>query len=121
MFSGAGCQTRVYDKDTSQMERSLEWFETTLSQDVEDGFLSADEAQKKRALVTMHADMQSALDGAFYIQESTSEEIKVKQLVFSEIDHIAPPTAIIASSSSGLDINRIAAGLPGISRYSTAT
>src|SRR5918994_7852583 len=46
--------------------------------------------------------LAEALDGATYVQESTPERVEVKREVFSELDRLAAPEAILASSTSGI-------------------
>lgn len=116
LFTGAGCRICIYDPDPFQSEKALEWFEKALKQDVREGFSNAHEAEESRALASMHTDLKGALSGAEYIQESTPERIEIKRAIFTQIDKSADPTAIIASSTSSLDINDICIGLPGVSR-----
>ena len=116
VFSRAGCKTRIYDPDTSMADAALNWVEDDLNLDKADGLISAEDIKSRLALISVHADLEDALDGAEYIQESGPEHLEIKQSIFARIDQSANQSAIIASSSSGMDINQIASGLPGISR-----
>ncbi len=58
---------------------------------------------------SFHASASAAVEGAEFVQESGPEREDVKIRLFAEIDAAAPKDAIIASSSSGLPISRIAA------------
>jgi 3-hydroxyacyl-CoA dehydrogenase len=51
----------------------------------------------------------SALAGADLIIEAVFEEISLKQEIFKKLDAIAKPGAILATNTSGLDIDQIAA------------
>ena len=46
--------------------------------------------------------LETAVADADYIQENTAEDVSIKAEVFSRIEAAAPPTAIIASSTSGI-------------------
>ena len=116
VFCGAGCRTKVYDQDPEQLKRNLDWFKRGLQEDVEDGLLTAEQAKEQGNLLSPHNDLAKALKGAGYIQESTPERLEVKQAVFAELDRLADSGAVIASSSSGLNIQEVAGGLPGASR-----
>ncbi len=116
VFSGAGLRTRMFDPDPDQAAKALAWFEEALDQDVKDGFITASEAKKRRGLISAHSVLEDALGQAAYIQESGPERLEVKQSIFAQIDRAAGGKAIIASSTSSLDINQIAAGLEGVSR-----
>ncbi len=50
---------------------------------------------------------------ADYVQESTAERVDVKQLVFAQMDAIAAPECILASSTSTIPASAIGAHLPG--------
>jgi L-gulonate 3-dehydrogenase len=116
VFSRAGCETRIYDPDARMADSAMKWVEDDLIRDKADGFIDADEIKSRLDLISVHDDLEDALDSAEYIQESGPENIRIKQSIFSQADRISDPSAIIASSSSALDINQIAEGLKGISR-----
>ena len=51
-----------------------------------------------------------ALDGAEFVQESAPERYDIKQALLPKLDAVLPPEVVIASSSSGLLISRLAQG-----------
>jgi len=116
VFARAGCYIRIYDRDPHQIQKALDWFEEDLRLDVAGGFTTTQRAEARKALVSTHLDLEEALAGAEYIQESGPERLEIKKAIFAEVDHIADKSAIIASSTSTLDINNIAADLSGINR-----
>ena len=59
------------------------------------------------------AELQAAVQGADYIQECGPENLDEKCKIFRELDKIASPEAILASSSSGLMASQFAADLSG--------
>ena len=116
VFCEAGCQTAVFDKDATQLKRSIEWFNRPLEQDVVDALPTAEDARRQRNLLMPHHDLAEALDGCGWIQESTPENLEIKRAVFAEMDRLADGQTIIATSSSGLDIDQIVEGLSGADR-----
>jgi len=50
------------------------------------------------------------------VQESGPENLEAKRAMYAELDRLAPPKAVLASSTSTLDMTKIAEGLPGASR-----
>ena len=52
-----------------------------------------------------------ALNEADLVVEAVFEDIDVKQAVFAELDRVCKPGAILATNTSYLDIDRIAAGI----------
>jgi 3-hydroxyacyl-CoA dehydrogenase len=116
VFARAGCQTRVYDPDPAQVEKALMWLDQDLNADLADRLITAEEASARRALITAHADLEEALASAEYVQESGPEQIEVKKAIYADLDGVAPPEAILGSSTSAHDMSEIAAGLNGAHR-----
>lgn len=65
------------------------------------------------ARVTLAASLGDALDGAEWVQESIEENVDTKRALFAELDVLAWPRAILASSTSSIAMSRIAAELSG--------
>jgi 3-hydroxyacyl-CoA dehydrogenase len=107
VFIRAGCQTRIYDENPEQIEKALAW----LDQDLE-----AEHAVERRSLVSVHASLSDALNGAGYVQESGPEQIDLKKAIYRSLDDAASPDAILGSSTSAYDMSEIASGLRGARR-----
>ena len=120
VFVRAGCRTRVYDADQSQADKALAWVEDDLQQNVTAGVISPKEAQARLGLISRHADLEEALAGAGYVQESGTENLEIKRALFAEMDKLVPEGVILASSTSALDIEAIAGDLEGAARCFTA-
>jgi len=58
------------------------------------------------------ADLSQAVVGAELVQENGPERIDFKKALYGQLDALLPPTAIIASSSSGLTMSEIQSGCP---------
>ncbi len=116
VFARAGCQVRVYDPDPAQVAAVLEWIRHDLEADRIAGFITAEQADARRALVSTASGLSDALAGVGYVQECGPEQLEVKHTIFAELDKLAPHTTILASSASALDMTEIAAGLAGAPR-----
>jgi len=57
-------------------------------------------------------DLAQAVAGAELVQENGPERIDFKKKLYGQLDDLLPPTAIIASSSSGLTMSEIQSGCP---------
>lgn len=57
--------------------------------------------------LTFAADLETAVKGADFVQESGPEEERLKRSLLAQIDRVAKPGVVIASSSSGLLPTRI--------------
>jgi L-gulonate 3-dehydrogenase len=113
VFAPHGVQVRVYAPNPTQIPQSLTWLEQDLAADVAEGFVT--NAQRDTILKNTHGepDLARALANTDYVQENAPEKIEVKRGLFAELDRLAPTKAILASSTSALDIGEIAKRLPG--------
>jgi L-gulonate 3-dehydrogenase len=113
VFAGAGARVRLYDQDPKQGPVTLAWLEQDLALDEAEGFIAKGEGRAVLDRVSLAGDLAAALKGADYVQESAPEKLEIKQAVYRELDRLADPATILASSTSALDIGEIAGGLPG--------
>ena len=52
-------------------------------------------------------DLEEALDGAEFVQESGPERLEIKQALYKKMGAILPPSVVIGSSTSGLMMSDI--------------
>lgn len=72
--------------------------------------ISADEANRLKALVTGTTD-RSLFADADWVIEAVFEELEVKQQVFAEIEQHVSPAAVLATNTSSLSVEKIGARL----------
>lgn len=116
VFARAGSRVVLHDSQPGQAEAALAWLGDELAAEVAEGRLAAERAGQLDALVTVQGDLSRALAGANYVQESVPEDLGLKRALFAELDRLAPPGAILASSTSALPIAEIAADCVGAHR-----
>src|SRR5208282_5549584 len=63
-----------------------------------------------RDRLTFTADMNDAVSKAQFVQESVPERLLLKTKVFAQMDDVAPPDTILASSASGITMDSIQSG-----------
>ena len=80
----------------------------TYAASVKRGSLTEDAMEQRLALITGVTDY-AALADADVVVEAVFEEMGVKQQVFEQLDAVCKPGAILASNTSSLDLNAIAA------------
>ncbi|MCM6772592.1 3-hydroxyacyl-CoA dehydrogenase NAD-binding domain-containing protein [Nocardia sp. CDC159] len=73
-------------------------------------------AQFPAGSVAATNDLESAVSGVDFVQENAPERLAVKRSIFATLATAAPPTAILASSSSSLLPSVIAEGNPAADR-----
>lgn len=64
-------------------------------------------AAAKRGEIAFEASLERAVGDAEFVLESVPERLDVKSRVFAELDRLAPPSAILASNTSGIPITKL--------------
>ena len=101
-FATKGMKVRVYDVDRAVEEKGIVKTCANLDDLVEYGLVERERLSSLKRNIVSAGSMAALVDGADYIQESTAENYEVKAKVFSEMDRLAAPETVLASSSSGL-------------------
>jgi L-gulonate 3-dehydrogenase len=110
VFARRGWEVAVFEPDLDRRRLVPIELERRLSALARAGL--ADEATATIAgRVAVHDNLADALKPAFYVQECAPEDLSVKRMLFEELDKVAPPGCILASSSSALRISQICEGL----------
>src|SRR3974377_159390 len=63
--------------------------------------------------VTWATTLADALEGAVLVQENVRESLDAKKAIFAELDYLAAPKTILASSTSWIAGSSFSAGLAG--------
>ena len=116
VFTRAGREARVYDLDPARSRAAVAWARASARQDEREGFVPVGGAPEESHRIVPCSSLDEALDGATWVQESGPEDLDMKRRLYRELDERADPGAILASSTSALDMTRIAEGLAGASR-----
>lgn len=115
VFARAGHNVKLWDAAPGAVEQALKLIETGLQE-----FKRYELIDEAPALVAKRVSaapsLAAALSDADYVQENTSEREDVKKQIYSDMDTVAPPHCILASSTSTIQTSRFAAHLPGKSR-----
>ncbi len=107
-FANAGIPVVIRDASSEALERGMATIRNNYSISVQRGRLSALEAEKRLALIQPRTDY-SGFEEAGIIVEAVFEDLELKKKVFAELDEAARPGAILASNTSSLDIDQMAA------------
>lgn len=116
VFARAGMETRIWDADPAQVEAAWTWLKADLKRSRKEHGLRKRVIKEEREHVVRCESLEEALKGAFWVQESGPENLEAKRALYAQMDSLAPPRAVLASSTSTLNMTEIAAGLPGASR-----
>ena len=107
-FANAGYPVTLVELADEHLRRGLASIERNYAATVSKGKLDATQAQARMQRIQGSTDLQQ-LASADLIIEAAFEDIAVKHALFKQFDQIARPGAILATNTSRLDINDIAA------------
>jgi 3-hydroxyacyl-CoA dehydrogenase len=97
----------ITDLDQARVDAGVAGIHGEIRKLAEKGRVSPDEANRLTALVTGTTDKADFAD-ADWVIEAVFEELGVKQAVFAEIEQHVSETAILATNTSSLSVERIA-------------
>jgi L-gulonate 3-dehydrogenase len=98
VFAGAGFDVALYDAVPGVIDRARGLVTEALDELSSHGLLADAKAAAMRVRVA--TSLAEALDGACHVQENTPETLEAKCTAFAELDRLAAPNAILASSTS---------------------
>ncbi len=107
LFAAHGYVVHLCDRDEAATCRALERATAAARFLSAKGLAVPDQVKEGVAALTGTTDLRGAVEGACLVQESVTDDLATKRLVFAEISRFAPETALIATSTSGLSITAI--------------
>jgi len=75
-----------------------------------------DDPEGSAARVSAATGLADAVTSADFVQENGPETVEAKQALFADLDRLARPGAVLASSTSAIVASRFTEGLPGRAR-----
>jgi 3-hydroxyacyl-CoA dehydrogenase len=105
---GAGLPVTLIDPNDCSRARAAETIRKTLFDGAARGRMTQEQARTRLGLL----EVKNSIDGAGaadIIIEAVFEDLDVKRQVFAAVDKIAKPGAVLASNTSTLDVDAIAA------------
>lgn len=107
-FLNAGISVTMVEREQAALDRGIAVISRNYAASVKRGRIDAAAADAAMARLTPSLQF-GALADADLVIEAVYESMEVKKKVFGELDAIVKPGAILASNTSYLDINEIAA------------
>ena len=106
-FANAGIPVHVIDQDEENLKRGISVIEKNYEFMVKKGRLTAEQKDNVFGLVSSGLDYEGVADCDIVI-EAVYENLELKHEIFKALDEQVKPDAILASNTSGLDIDSIA-------------
>jgi 3-hydroxyacyl-CoA dehydrogenase len=108
-FANAGIPVSLVDAAPEGLERGMATIRSVFDSYVEKGRLTQEARERTLQFVTPTLDLAAAVSGADLVVEAVFERLDLKQQIFRDLDRLARPGAILATNTSMLDIDQIAA------------
>ena len=106
-FANIGTTVKIVENSYENLEKGLKKVRENYQRSVNRGRFSQEELENRMHLIEGVSSLEE-LEDCNLIIEAAFEELDVKTNLFQKIDNIAQPGTILATNTSGLDINEIA-------------
>ncbi|CAN7376900.1 3-hydroxyacyl-CoA dehydrogenase NAD-binding domain-containing protein [Acidovorax sp. LjRoot74] len=107
-FLNAGIPVKILEMKQEALDRGVATIKKNYEAQVKKGKLKQDKYEQRMALLSTTLSYDDFKDCDLII-EAVFEEMGVKEAVFKQLDAVAKPGAILASNTSTLDVDKIAA------------
>ncbi|WP_075219937.1 3-hydroxyacyl-CoA dehydrogenase [Acuticoccus yangtzensis] len=114
VFARGGWSVSLFDPVDGAAANALSACEAGLSTLAAHGL--CDDLAAAFARISAAPSLAAALDGAAHVQENGPEVLATKQAIFAELDALAAPETVLASSTSALQCSLFTEGLAGRAR-----
>ena len=108
MAALAGNQTILVDLDQEKVKAGRDRAFQCIALRTDNGLNTPEEAERARQLLTTGTDIEEVASKARIVIEAITEDLQIKQHLFSHLDSLLPSDVPICSNTSGLRITDIA-------------
>ena len=112
VFARAGCSVAIYDAAPDALAGCEKLLRENISDLAQHGLIS-EAPDVVLARISTVATLAAALDGTALVQENVRETLEVKRAIFAEMDALAAPDTVLASSTSWIPASEFSADLAG--------
>jgi 3-hydroxyacyl-CoA dehydrogenase len=107
-LADAGFNFAVIERDAAAVSAGADRIQAAYDRQVKSGRLAAHEAQERIKRISLSEDW-AMLVNADLVIEAAVEDLDIKRDIFRKLDEIAQPNAVLATNTSYLDVDAIAA------------
>lgn len=106
-FAKAGFQVAICDKNQQILDKAIQNIKSSLS-------ILLDKAGENTNIsdvlnkIQIHTNIRKSVENSQFVIESVTEDLKIKQEIFKELDSICPIETILATNTSVLRVSDIA-------------
>jgi 3-hydroxyacyl-CoA dehydrogenase len=106
-FANVGIPVKIVETKQEALDRGLSVIRKNYERTAQRGGLTQDDVERRMKLISGSLDL-NALKDVDLVIEAVFERMDVKKEVFAKLDAVARPGAILATNTSGLNIDEIA-------------
>jgi 3-hydroxyacyl-CoA dehydrogenase len=107
-FANAGIPVIVTESEKNMLDRGMKMIRKNYASTVSKGRMTEEEAEARLALIEPTLEFEQ-VSGADVVIEAVFEEMELKKKIFTRLDGLCKADAILATNTSSLDVNAIAA------------
>ena len=107
-FANVGIPVTIVERNQEALDKGLAVVRKNYERSASRGSIPAEAVEQRMALITGSTDKADFATCDIVI-EAVFEDMELKQSIFRELDEICKPGALLASNTSALDVNKIAA------------
>ena len=112
----AGIPVTLIDRDQEAVERGLARVRANYESSIKRGSIEPKTVGKRLALIRPSTDRAISVEADLVI-EAVFEDLALKQEILAELDRTCRPEALLATNTSALDLDAIAAGMSRRERF----
>jgi 3-hydroxybutyryl-CoA dehydrogenase len=107
VFAQSGFQVTMIDVSQEALDNGRSTIATNIERQVKKGTIPAEDQVKILSRIDLNMDLEAAGDASLII-EAASEDAGLKYRIFTDLDRIAKPKAVLATNTSSISITEIA-------------
>ncbi|MEM9652800.1 MAG: 3-hydroxyacyl-CoA dehydrogenase NAD-binding domain-containing protein [Actinomycetota bacterium] len=107
-FANVGIPVTIVERDQASLDRGLGVVRKNYERSASRGSISSDDVEQRMGLITGSLDRGDFAEADMVI-EAVFEDMELKKEIFRDLDRICKPEALLATNTSALDVNAIAA------------
>jgi len=107
-FANVGIPVTIVEREQGALDRGLAVIRGNYERSASRGSIAPDQVEARMALITPSLD-RADFASCDMVIEAVYEDLDLKKSIFEDLDKIAKPDAVLATNTSALDVNQIAA------------
>jgi 3-hydroxybutyryl-CoA dehydrogenase len=107
VFAHSGFKVTMIDVSQEALDKGRSTIAKNIERQVKKGTIPAEDQVEILSRIDLNMDLEAAADASLII-EAASEDAGLKYRIFTDLDRIAKPNAVLASNTSSISITEIA-------------